>query len=133
MTNCVTCNKPIVNLLMGRPRKFCNTRCEKRFRSIERRELNPPSNLPNATTGAISELKVSIDLLSKGYNVFRALSPSCPCDLAILMDGELLKVEVTTGRYTVGGKATYAAHDETKFDILAVVLPDSIMYYPSLI
>ena len=61
-----------------------------------------------ATIGAISELMVSADLLKKGYEVFRAVSPSCSCDLAILRD--------------------------TKADIIAIVIhkESSIVYEPKL-
>ena len=37
--------------------------------------------LSTATVGAISELVVCVDLAKKGYEVFRAISPSCSCDL----------------------------------------------------
>ena len=40
------------------------------------------------TTGAIAELVVATDLLGRGYEVFRALSPSCSGDLAVLKNGE---------------------------------------------
>jgi len=48
------------------------------------------------TVGAISELKVAVDLLSIGYHVFRAESSGCPCDLIALKNGKLFTIEVRT-------------------------------------
>lgn len=73
---------------------------------------------------------VACDLLRRGYEVFRALSPSASCDLAILKAGKLLRVEVRTGyrdRITgqVGTTRTHRA------DILAIAVHDgSIVYEP---
>ncbi len=59
----------------------------------------PPTlpNLPTGTIGAIGELAAGADLLRRGYEVFRALSPACSCDLIALRDGRLLRIEVRTG------------------------------------
>lgn len=70
--------------------------------------------------------------MDRGYHVFRALSPSCPADLAILNGKELLRVEVTTGSYTRKGSVLAPVKDLTKFDILAVALHDRIEYRPDL-
>ena len=85
------------------------------------------------TAGAISELRVAIDLLSKGYNVFRSLSPACPCDFVILKDKQLLRVEVRTTHISSTGKPYKAIskHDDP-IDIYAWVLPNEIIYEPFL-
>lgn len=81
----------------------------------------------------MSELKVAVDLLSRGYGVFRALSPSSPCDLAILQDSKLIKVEVKTGHYTSAGKVFRPYLSNHNYDILALVMADDkIIYEPSL-
>ncbi len=56
----------------------------------------------------MSELLVSVDLMKKGYSVFRSISPACFCDLIAIKEGEIMKVEVRTG-YTspVSGKQTF--------------------------
>ena len=71
----------------------------------------------------------------KGYNVFRALSPSCPCDLAILKDHKLFKVEVRTAHISTSGKI-YKVKNKSdihnNIDVYAWVLPDEIIYEPEL-
>jgi len=94
---------------------------------------NPhPGIRASGTTGAISELRVSADLLYKGYSVFRALSPNCPCDLAILKGDKLLKIEVKTTCYSPSGAVVYPKPKNDCYDILALVLDDKIIYKPAL-
>jgi len=79
------------------------------------------------TIGAINELYVSSDLMARGLSVFRALSPSCKCDLIVMLhNGDLKRVEVKTGHIT-GSKTgdikirhSLCTHDA--FDWLAIVL-----------
>jgi hypothetical protein len=54
------------------------------------------NGLAASTVGAISELAVCADLLSKGYDVFRSVSPAAPCDLIAQKEGKLIRVEVKT-------------------------------------
>lgn len=92
---------------------------------------NPSSCLPTGTTGAIHEFKVAIDLMEKGYEVFRALSPACSCDLAILKNGKLLKIEVKTTYRLRSGKIVYPKIKNPKYDILVLVIrPNEIIYLP---
>ena len=97
------------------------------------RRYNPARavGLPTATVGAISELRVAIDLFEKGYEVFRALSPTCSCDLAILNDGKLLRVEVKTAYRNTKG-STIPPPKGIRADVAALVLPDTIEYQPTL-
>jgi len=94
--------------------------------------------LTSGTTGAIGELLVAADLLQKGYHVFRAQSPSCPCDLAILKDNRLLRVEVRTGhRSRATGKVYPPVKDNLsngKYDLYVQVVhgPLEITYFPPL-
>ena len=130
---CVYCGKELPNEKW----KYCSPECKAAYVKEEYRKANPAilRGGTSATTGAISELRVAIDLLVKGYNVFRSLSPSCPCDLAILKDGQLLKVEVRTSFISTSGKIyrTINKRDESKnIDIYAWVLPTKIVYEPEL-
>jgi hypothetical protein len=100
-------------------------------------KINKPLGLASATVGALGELLVAADLLIRGYEVFRAISPSCSCDLAILKDGKLLRVEVRTGyRTTVDPDAIAIGKKQGthRADILAVVVhsPTRIRYEPEL-
>jgi len=74
---------------------------------------------------------VAVDLLARGYEVFHAFSPSCSCDLAILKDRSLLRVEVKTG-YRWKGKVHHAKPRDGCFDIIAVVIEgEPVIYEPS--
>jgi len=93
------------------------------------RKLNP---IPSGTVGAINELLVCSDLLSKGYHVFRSVSQSCPCDLIILNNGNALRVEVKTGRMNKDGSACSPKTDRSKHDVLATVVDGKIFYEPAI-
>lgn len=87
--------------------------------------------------GAIGELLVTVDLMRRGYDVFRAVSPGAICDLMIFKNVDFKRVEVTKGqRYTsskLTGKLKWAAHDSKRYDILAVWESDGIItYMPSI-
>jgi len=77
-----------------------------------------------ATTGAVSELVVAADLLRKGYEVFRAMSPACSCDLLINKNGSMKRIEVRSGYRTQDGMArcSFQPRDRGRSDILAIVL-----------
>lgn len=79
--------------------------------------------------GAWGELVVSADLMRRGYCVFRAFSPSCPCDLIAMRDGKLLRVEVTKGRRYVKGGSHFIPHPAERYDLLAVVFHDGVIEY----
>ena len=113
-------------------KKYCDSCRNKVLKSGG--SLGEYPNVNTGTVGAISELKVAIDLMSKGYKVFRALSPMCSCDLAVLKDKTLLRVEVTTGHfnghYSSNKTLSYDRHDPKNFDIIAVVTSQGILYKP---
>ena len=102
--------------------------CDK-CRAIPRSHLG----LPTSTVGAIAELKVAIDLMQKGYEVFRALSPASSCDIAVLKNGKLIRVEVRTGYKGRVNELIYF-NKNIKAELLAVVVhhTNEIFYYPSL-
>lgn len=112
--------------------KYCSRQCYLKSQSDQYRAQNAArSPLPTGTIGAIGELKVSADLLMKGFEVFRALSPSCSCDLAVLRDNELKRIEVRTGHYDAKGKPyKVVVTEKHRADILAIILPDKIIYKP---
>ncbi len=92
--------------------------------------------LASATVGAIAEMAVAIDLLRRGCPVFRALSPSCPCDLIAIVNGQAVRVEVRSGsRIGDGTKFSYAqkAGDAGKSDMLAIYVhrEQCIVYQPN--
>lgn len=115
--------------------KFCSSTCSNASHANHYVGATSGMGLPNGTTGAISELRVAADLLTKGYEVFRAVSAHCSCDLAILRDGKLIRVEVRTGyiHNTNGKRITNRPKSTSKFDVLAICYNDNIEYEPSLV
>ena len=133
---CRLCGTDIpVGRLSYRRTIFCSAICRRQHEKQQYAKANPSSHLTTTTVGTLSELKVSIDLLQKGYEVFRAVSSSCSCDLALLKDGKLLRVEVTTGHFSPRNRIPYfplRKQNNGKFDILAIVTLGEIVYKPSL-
>lgn len=131
---CVHCGNSIPSTEHAQS-KYCSAECRKQAQQKSYRLHNPRLfQVSTSTMGAISELRVAVDLLQQGYAVFRALSPSCPCDLAILLNGTLLRIEVKTAYRTTGGQIMPRNKPQgtQAYDVLACVLPDSIIYKPDL-
>jgi hypothetical protein len=96
--------------------------------------LQRANTVPSGTVGAIAELLVSADLLSRGYHVFRAMSPSSPCDLLVMKDSLSARVEVRrVTRDREGNLPTGCdASERGRFDILARVEVDGAIHYTGL-
>jgi endogenous inhibitor of DNA gyrase (YacG/DUF329 family) len=110
-------------------RKYCSVRC--RVADLVRKKRRCP--ISTKSIGAIGELLVSADLLSRGVDVFRALSPASPCDLVALHGGKLYRVEATVGKRKADGQLTWVPHDENRYDVIAVLLNRrEIVYVPDL-
>jgi hypothetical protein len=112
--------------------KYCSKACQKIVFGSRNHGSGKPRQLSTGTIGAISELVICADLMKRGYHVFRAVSPSCPCDLLILMDGRPLRVEVTSGIMNNNGTISYSRHVKENFDMLAIVLPNGDVTYDGL-
>lgn len=134
---CRGCEKEF--LAKNKTRAYCNSRCQrdskfKLFQENSHRTVFMGDSIPDGTVGAIHELVVSVDLMRKGFHVFRAQSPACPCDLICLGNEKTMRVEVKTGRWKLNGSLVYSSVKNTtdRFDVLAVVLYDgSIVYHDS--
>lgn len=110
--------------------KYCSEEC--RQINIDSRKTDH-YDLSPGTIGAINELKVCVDLMIKGFNVFRCMSPNSPHDLIISKDKELLKVEVTTGTRYINGNIQHSPKNHHDFDVLAIVVfPGDIIYRPDI-
>ena len=84
--------------------------------------------------GAISELWVAADLLSRGFHVFRSLSAHCPCDLVAFHEytGLFLRLEVKTGPQKPDSCLNVVGNSR-RYHVLASVLKDGdIRYLPNL-
>jgi hypothetical protein len=128
--DCVQCGASFIG--DGRRRRFCSAACRNTNYLNTYVKGNPKTVMASATVGAVSELIVCADLLKRGKAVFRAVSASCSCDLAILDNSGLKRVEVTTGHLSPTGKLMHPSKAKEKYDILAVVtMPSgSITYTP---
>lgn len=90
--------------------------------------------IPTGSVGAMNEMLVAADLLRRGYEVFRAVSPCAPCDLLVLSGALLLRVEV---RSTVRDRYGWLARrqrrkDVGRYDIRADVEPSGRIHYRGL-
>jgi len=129
---CINCEEeiPARRVKYAKPNaKYCSPSCQNEYWKKKYAGQNTLSGLSSGTVGAINELRASVDLLRRGYSVFRALSPACPCDLVLLRNGDVFRVEVTTGHNSSNGRLYYPKKDPQLYDILAVVTSDSIIYF----
>ena len=133
--NCECCGKEFVT---GKGnKKYCSAECGSIIRRKKYHQMNKFQSIYMApsTKGALNELRICVDLLEKGFEVFRSVSPSCSCDLAILKDKKLIRVEVTSGWVNPQGKLlrNKSKKESDKNDILATVyLGNKIDYLPKL-
>lgn len=77
---------------------YCGVNCP--GRSSYQHSVNKILGLSPGTVGAMSELLVSIDLMKKGYDVYRALSPASGSDIIAIKGETILKLEIRTGHYS---------------------------------
>lgn len=81
--------------------------------------------------GAVVELEVAADLMSKGFVVYRNMSPTGPVDMvAIAENGRVRKIQATLGRVGVDGLRVFNNHrGQPNWDVLAVKFPEGVHYY----
>ena len=90
---CVTCKKE--GKTTAKNKKYCSKECSRKWLGRDAYiEGISSSPLSSATLGASQELRVCVDLLLKGYEIFRAVSPACSCDIIVLKEKKLIKIEV---------------------------------------
>jgi hypothetical protein len=128
---CRGCGNPL--LATNRiTQKFCSEDCRKSFY----RKITLVDKFPKIGTGnlgALSELIASADLLRQGYEVFRAVSPSCSSDLVAIKDGKRLTIEVRTARLSTKG-VLYFSRENFRSDHYALVevVTSTVTYEPPL-
>lgn len=131
-SSCKNCKKPLSDHKKMHNAKYCSEKCRNEM-NYNYKPIN--SRTSRSNIGAASELDVAADLLRRGYNCFRSISPNSPFDLIAYDAGELVKIEVKTGRKSdVTDNVAYPRPKHDDYDVLAIVMPDSneIIYEPEL-
>jgi hypothetical protein len=87
--------------------------------------------------GAMGEMLVSVDLMKRGYSVFRAVSPETPFDLVAAKGDQLLRIECRCGSLhaktgTLSFTRTTPRTGVALPDHYAVVVDEQVTYEPPL-
>lgn len=89
-----------------------------------------------ANKGAMGELIVCVDLMSRGYMVFRAVHPNSPYDLIAIAGDRLFRIEVKVGQLSSNGrrKRKYRKYLRNNrvvddYDVIASVLSENEVTY----
>lgn len=114
---CEECEKDFVHSQHNT--KTCSLQCHM-IRTKKKYGRVQDYSIPSGTVGAMSELAVSIDLLKKGYAVFRSLSPACFCDVVIIKDEKVLRVEIRTGYEYPNGRVSFPRQMYGKIDVFGI-------------
>jgi len=103
---CVACGNDFITCKGNK--KYCSPVCtNKLYREKTNRYVKNGIEIPTGSVGAMSEMYVAGYLLENGYSVFRAMSPSCYCDLIAKKNGKTLEVEVRTGYMSTDNKLSF--------------------------
>ena len=114
--------------------RYCSYECRKkdtvkRFNAIN----GKPLGLHKTTVGTTYELLVSVDLIRRGYEVYRAVDHGCPNDLAVARGKKFLLVQVTAAWKNFSGKLRYRPHKKGGHHVIAAVQRSGeITYIPPL-
>jgi len=92
------------------------------------RESLPPAGFGRGRclVGAAAELLVAVDLMNRGYHVFRSLGQHSPFDIIAVTESQLIRVEVKSGKkpvHVIKGK-------KLLHDVLATATPGGVFYRP---
>lgn len=122
--------------------KFCSLACARECIRKAWQAANPKTSLvtlKNNTVAEINEMRVAIDLLGRGFEVYRAAVAGMPCDMLacgkntwLYPGNEPRRIEVTTGNRTPSGALQHPRRDDSQYDILAIVVGEDIFYQPEL-
>lgn len=131
MKKCTNCGKLITEEEIKRqPRKkFCCKNCKEDYYKKSYNKLNNyNTKIPRAVRGSISEYRTSIDLLDKGYQVFKNMCPCGTIDLIAYKDGKVKLIQNKTGYMLPSGKLSYPKDESKDCTEYAVVTRNKITY-----
>lgn len=113
---------------------YCSPACA---RAVDKertgfRAVSSVYRINRLAVSAIAEYRVCVDLLQRGYLVYRAVASTAGCDIiAFRNGGPPLRVEVRTA-YERNGRVYHGAPATTDHDVLAAATADAIYYEPPL-
>lgn len=129
---CKQCNRSITKGDIKR-RLYCSKSCKSAAEGTRRGKV--VLGLPPSTVGALSELRIATDLLTKGYYVYRSVSPNGPCDLIAMHGNIIIRIEVSTALIKTDGKFSSSNKDASYiYDVRALISQDGnrIEYKPDI-
>jgi len=97
--------------------------------------LANPNASESSKVGAIKEILVATDLLKRGWEVYRAMSPAAGCDLVAIRGPLVRRVEVKSAGRKIGKlrRNTWLFSNKRlrwdRYDVLALVDHDQEIYY----
>ena len=110
----------------------CSVDC-KRARDRSGGYRSPLAGLvTKGSVGAAHEMLVAADLLKRGFDVYRSVSPTAHADIIIVNGSHILRVEVTTGtpnRRPSSRPLSWPPKVASRHDILAVVTHPGVIHY----
>lgn len=124
---CQHCGKEFIKI--QKRKRFCSSTCLSR--NYHSKDTWSKIPLSTGKIGAIAELLVSVDLMLRGFDVFRALSPSSDADIIAEKSGILYKFEVRTGRYLKSGKIACPTYKTKNKSLVVFTFSDRKVHYIS--
>lgn len=125
---CIVCKK----LLSGRQKKYCSKSCQTNYWKNKRGVIGF-NNLSSGTVGAMAELVAASDLMKRGFEVYRALSPSSNNDLVAIKNGKAYTFEVRTAYLCDNGKVSYSPQRIRSERVAAVIFAtNEVKYFPEI-
>lgn len=108
--------------------QFCSKGCKMGY-NYTRYTKSETKGICSGTVGAIAELVVCADLMKKGFDVYRAVSPHAYADLIAIKDGRLYQFEVRTARYMDDGKIFFPTTRLENKSVAVVTHTDNKVHY----
>lgn len=115
--------------------RFCSPKCsDANLASLSDEPAYLPAygdGLSFQTKGALSELRACVDLLARGFHVYRSMSASAPWDLVVAIpSGRMVRVEVKSAVVNKNGTVGGGSFKRNVFDAVCYVTRDRIVYEP---
>jgi hypothetical protein len=131
---CQRCGKEFLKTHYVSLYAYCSKKCSMDGKHWEDRFVDPPEIGTTGTIGAIHELRVCVDLMSKGWDAFRALSPHGPIDVVAIKGDRVIRIQVRKARETVDGKYYFGKpKDGSPHDMIALSFSTGkVVYLPPL-